>query len=282
MPRKVAANRLGKFTAKSKRKRTANATKVKYQPPTARNQRKQIMTNVRAIRNLYRVAMPQQVYCDWQYQFQGYAKVSDDGFTRTWFALPLTKFTLWTRCLRQDDNVSESSTTKIHRMSLNLRYFLGNSDYAFFNLWVVTPRKDANELDPVADIQAGSDPQSPNDFIEGPNATNARLNPAQYKVHYASYRTLTENTLGIGQPSAQASGNPMTTFAKGQCNIRCNFQVRNPNRSKPWLSLTESSLPYYRRYYMLVYIVQNAPTGTQTNTGAQFTFDQLATTISSS
>jgi len=37
--------------------------------------------------------------------------------------------------------------------------------------------------------------------------------------------------------------------------------------------------PYYDRYFLLVAIVQNAPSAVQLNGGAQFAYDQLATTI---
>ena len=55
---RVTDNALRKFTPKSKRRRTSNMTKVKYQKPTRDNQRDQIMSNAVAIKRLYKIAMP--------------------------------------------------------------------------------------------------------------------------------------------------------------------------------------------------------------------------------
>lgn len=280
--KKTTTNALGKYTARTKRKRTANATKVKFQRPTARNQRKQIMSNALAIKHLRRVCLPKQVYCDWQLTSAIFATLDAGNFTRTWGCVPLTNFPGWSQCLRQDDNVGESSTTFVRNLSLNLRYILGNSSYANFNVWIVTPRKDANDRDWPAQINSGVDPVSPTEFTESPNAFNMRLNSALFKVHFASYRTLTETTLFQAVNPNFPAGNPNTTWAKGSVNIKCNINVRQPIRSGSWRQLLYNALPYYQRYYMLVCIVQNAPADVQLNTGAQFTFDQLATTINSS
>lgn len=279
--KRVTTTRLGKFTARMKRKRTANATKIKYQAPTAKNQRKQILTNANAIRRLYRVAMPKQVYCDWQLVGQQFARLDAGNYTTTWQAFPLMSVLDWQAVLRQDDNVVESSTTMVQRLCLNLRYILGQSSWANFNVWIVTPRKDAANRDPTAEIAAGNIPVQFVDYIEGPNAFCLRLNPALYKVHFASYRTLTETTLFQSALPLAPAGNPNTTWAKGQANIRCNAKLRSPTGGDAWKSLPYMAIPYYQRYFLLVAIVQNAPQAVGVNLGAQFAFDQLATTINS-
>lgn len=279
--KRVTTTRLGKFTARTKRRRTANTTKIKYQAPTARNQRKQIMTNASAIRRLYQVAMPKQVYCDWQLVGQQFARLDAGNYTTTWQAFPLMSVLDWQACLRQDDNVVESSTTMVQRLCLNIRYILGLSSWAQFNVWIVTPRKDAANRDPTAEIAAGSNPVQFVDYIEGPNAFCLRLNPALYKVHFASYRTLTETTLFQAALPLAPAGNPNTTWAKGQANIKCNAKIRSPTGGDSWKSLPYMAQPYYSRYFLLVAIVQNAPAAVGLNGGAQFAFDQLATTINS-
>jgi hypothetical protein len=280
--RNVNTDRLGKFTARTKKKRTANTTKIRYMAPTAKNQKKQIMTNAKAITRLYKMAMPKQVYCDWQYVGQLFSELDPAGFTRTWGAFPLMSFGTWGQVLRQDDNVTESSTTYVRNLAINMRYFLQQSSWAQFNVFIVTPRRDNNNSDPPTQFAAGIFPNNPSDYVESPNAFNFRLNPAQFKVHFASYRTLTETTLFQAVQPNFPAGNPMTTFAKGQVNIPCKASIRQPSRSGSWRQLSYQSIPYYKRYFLLVCIVQNAPDGVQAGNGAQFAFDQLATTVNSS
>lgn len=281
--RKVSTAALKKFTARSKKRRVANTTRIKYQAPTARNQRKQIMTNAKSIKRLYELTLPKQVYTDWQYIGQAFSTIDPDGnFTRSWFAFPLTSFGDWTQCLRQDDNVTVSSSTMVDRMCINMRYLLGSSNYAYFNTFIVTLRKDAANCDPPLEFQQGILPTAPVDFIEGPLGTNIRLNSALYKVHYASYNTLTDNNLTEPIRPQQNSGNPFSTWRKAQANIKCKANVRNPVRSASWRQLPYQAQPYYRRYFLLVEITQQANQGTQADTGAQFAFDQLATCVNSS
>jgi len=282
-PRPVTTSRLGKFTARGKRRRTANTTRIKYQAPNARNQRKQIMTNATSIKRLFQLTLPKQVYTDWQYVGQAFSAVDAGGaFTRTWAAFPLMSFGDWGRCLRQDDNVGESSTTLVERLCINMRYILGNSNYAYFNVFVITLRKDAANRDPPAEFAAGNFPNDPQDFIEGPLGCNIRLNSALYKVHHATYHTLTDNNLTEPVVDAQTAGNPFSTWRKGQVNIKCKTNIRNPVRSTSWTQLPYMAVPYYKRYFILVNIVQQANAGTQADTAAQFAFDQLATCINSS
>lgn len=280
--RKTTANALSKFTARTKRKRTGNATKVKYQRPTAQNQRRQILSNAVAIKRLAARTLPKQIYCDWQYASALFATLDAGNFTRTWGCFPLTDFTQFGQVLRQDQNVLVSSTTFVRNLGLNLRYILGLSSYAQFNVWIVTPRRDAADRDWPAQIASGLDPISPTEYVEGPNAFNMRLNPALFKVHFASYRTLTETTLFQGSLPLAPAGNPLTTFAKGGVNIKCKINARAPVRGQTWRELPYMALPYYQRYFLLVSIVQNAPEAVQLNAGAQFNFDQVATTINAS
>lgn len=280
--RSVSTAALKKYTARSKRRRTANTTRIRYQAPTARNQRKQIMTNAKSIKRLYELTLPKQVYTDWQYVGQAFADVDAGGaFTRTWAAFPLMGFGAWGNCLRQDVNVAQSSSTLVQRLQINMRYILGNSNYAYFNVFVVTLRKDAANRDPPAEFAAGSFPNDPADFIEGPLGCNIRLNSALYKVHFASYHTLTDNNLTSPVIADQTSGNPFSTWRKGQVNIQCKANIRNPVRSSRWTQLPYMAVPHYKRYFILCNIVQQADAGVQADTAAQFAFDQLATCVNS-
>lgn len=274
---------LRKYTAKKKKARTATTTMVKYQKPTARNQRKQIMRNARDIKRMYKAVMGNRVFCDWQYVGQLNSAIDPTGFARTWACFPLTDFSGWGAVMRRDDNVAESSTTYVRNMQLNFRYQLKASSWAQYNVFIVTPRKDAANNDVPTRIKNNDFPQAGVEYIEGPDAFNFRLNPAIFKVHFASYRTLTETTLFL--PAQQPAGNPFTTFAKGQANVKCGINVRIPvniGAASSWRDLPYMQQAYYKRYFLLVCIVSNQNAGVTPANTAEFTFDQLATTVNDS
>lgn len=277
---RTTRNPLREYTAKSKRKRTGNVTKVRYQRPTARNQQRQIMTNARMVSKLYKAAMTKRVFCDWQATGTFVAQPPDpQGFNRDWFCLPLTDFSQWGACLRQDANVTEGSSTYIQRMQLNMRYFLRGASYANFNVFIVTPRKDAANNDVPSRFAAQNFPTPGVEYIEGPDAYNFRLNPAVFKVHYASYKTLTNNSLQLEASAVTVGANPFTSMAKDQANIKCGINVRMPVLGASWTTVPYMQQAYYKRYFMLVCIVSDAPPNLTPLGTAKFTFDQLATTV---
>lgn len=276
-------NPLREYTAKRKPRRTANVTKIRYQRPTARHQQKQILANARVISRLNKAVFGNRVYCDWRYQGQMFTTLDDGNITKTWFCVPLTNFPAWDAVLRADQNVVVSSTTYVQRMQLNLRLFLQQSDYAFFNIFVVTLRKDQSSRDTPAAIAAGQNPVNNVDYIASPEGANIRLNSAVWKVHYAKYRTLTESTLLEAVPSPPlVQGNPYTTYGKAQVNIPLKMKVRNPTSGTPWKNLNYNNLPYYQRYQLLVEIQQGASSDVQLNLGARLDWDALFTSINDS
>lgn len=281
MPRATRANGLRVYTGKSKRRRTNNATKVRWQRPTARNQQKQILHNARVINRLNKAVFGNRVYCDWHDFGNMFTDVAGSpAFTRTWFCVPLVNPPVWNACLRADQNVVASSTTFVQRLQLNLRMALQRSNYAFFNIFVVTLRKDQNARDTPVDISNGQNPVLDTDYIEGPTGSNIRLNPAIWKVHYAKYLTLTETTLGEAAPSPPlTAGNPDSTWAKAQVNLPVKFKIRKPQNGEPWKNLPYMNLPYYQRYQLLVQVLQQAPQGVVQNTGARVDWDLLGVTI---
>lgn len=236
------------------------------------------MANARLVSKLYRASMLKKVYCDWQFvgQFRA-AEPDPTGFNRDWFCAPLTDFSQWGPVLRRDQNVSESSTTFVQRMVINMRYQLKSASWAQFNVFIVTPRKDAAANDVPVRIAAGQPPTDGIEYVEGPDAFNFRLNPAVFKVHYASYKTLTQSTLFL--PADQPAGNPFSTWDKGQATVKCGINVRMPILGQPWTDLPYMQQGYSKRYYMLCCIVSDANASVGLGQTAEFTFDSLATTI---
>lgn len=286
----VKTTTLKKYTNKRKKGRTANTTKIKYQRPTAGNQKTQIMRNAQAIKKMYKVVMNKQVYCDWQYVGQARSQGYDPaGFSKEWFCFPLTDYNNWAQVMRRDDNVIDGSSTFIRNMSINMRFNLLKSNYCQYNVFIVTSRRDASNVDWPVRIALGPVPGGypalGEDYIEGPNAWNMRLNPALFKVHYAQYKTLTETTLTLN--AQQPAGNPWTTWAKAQVSIPCKINVRKPSTAvatvqpKPWTTVPYMNQPFNKRYFMLVCMVSTHNAGVGFGSACEFTFDSLATTINS-
>lgn len=270
-----ALNKAGTHTSR-KRRRTSTVTKAKYQAPTARNQRKQIISNAKAVAYLNKIVRANRIWCDWQYFGDHFAKIDPAGnYTAGWGAFALTDFSLWNPVLRTDDNVSDSSTTFVKRMQINMRYSLNASNLAQFSVFIVTLRRTSADYDPLT-----AAPATPTDYIVNSQDYNVRLNPAVFKVHYARQLTLTNNAFNSPIVAAETAGNPNTTWAKGQVNLQPKMKVRAPTGPTPkWKTLTAPEVPYYQRYFLLIYINQSSASGLDPNTGARLQFDQLSTTI---
>lgn len=275
MPR-IGLRRNTKYKAKGRRRRASTITKARYQAPTARNQKKQILSNAFAIRMLNRLRPP-TIYCDWQFQGTEFATVDPAGdFTITKGLVPLTDFGSWNPVMRIDDNVQDSSTTMITRIMINMRYTLQSASYSFMSIFVVTLRKDSANLVPTA---AALIPRI--HYIENTLDGNVRLNPAVFKVHFARYVTLTCNNL-LSAPFNAASptrlaGNPYSTWKKGQITLKMRAKIRNPVGEK-WTGLTPVDLPRSQRFYMLTFQTSQGNT-TETNTWSRVDYDVLCTTI---
>jgi hypothetical protein len=95
--------------------------KAKWQAPTAKNQKRQIMGNAKDIRRL-RSLMPQPVYCDWQYTEQILGGISADGNPVLEIqSYVLTDFSKWGDVLRISPSVSDAVATHIIRFTLDMR-----------------------------------------------------------------------------------------------------------------------------------------------------------------
>lgn len=274
------AGTLQKAVSQPKRRRTSNVTKVRFQRPTAKNQRRQIMSNARRLNTLSRIVYQSRVYCDWQAFDTMFANWDTGGnYSKTWGAWALSDFPSWNAVLRKDDNVLESSSTFLKRLQINFRYYLDAASYAQFNIFVVTLRKDAAAYNPVTNIAGGVFPVDGTDYVAGPSDFNIRLNPAKFKVHFARQITLTENTLLQDPLQARSAGNPYSTWKKGQFTMPVNSTYRVPaGTGNTWRNIPYTSQPYYQRYFLLALCVSgNAATAA---TGqAKFQWDSLATTI---
>ena len=259
MPR-VTFNRLSKKKSHVRKRRTGVVTRAKFQKPTARNQKRQIMGNALAIRAIKRL-MPPPVYTDWQYSGVFRANSPDASFSTTLVTAQMMSPSngagdaFWQPVMRQDVNVTESSSTKVLRLQTNLRYRLNDSNWCQFTVFVVSIRRDAaNRVINEAGLVQGQD------YITNlGDSFNVRLNPAVFKVHYVRNVSLTKNSwldpaASVG--GATFAGNPMTTFAKGQVNMKLGYYIRQPTQGFSWTAMDQSQFPPGQRLFLMAFMVQ--------------------------
>jgi len=267
------ANALGKAGTKrrSTRRRTSTSTKVRFQAPTARNQRRQIGANARDVAYLKKMVKDSRIWCDFQYKGDSYAVIDPAGnFTTSWSVVPL---------MRTDNIVERISSTYVSRMQLNLRYALQQSDYAQISLFIVTLRQQSASYNPEAVA-----PIANQDYILNNGDFNVRLNPSVWKCHYSRQVTMMANTYLEPSVPGTTAGDPKTTFNKGQINLKPKIKARAPFQGglqSAWKNLDISQLPFYQRYYLIIHFNQRSAAGQGLQTGARVAWDLLATTINS-
>lgn len=276
----VRKNPLRSFTLKGRRKRASLATRAKYQRPSAKNQKRQIVSLAKQVAKNTAHINSQKVFTDFQWgDLQAPSKgIVQAMSTGTWYAWPLTDFSRWGPVLRTDSNVMESSKTYCVRCQLNVRCNIGDvSQLAYVNVFVVTPRKDAIDSITLQPPTIGQMQQlvQGTQFIESNQneGANVRLNTSQFKVHAAKYITLTPNAPTEPLPQGQSVGNPFATWRKWQWNIPLKFSVRMPV-NRPWHNIPLDDMAYYQRFYLLAYATHIGGT-----TGPLLYADSLTTCI---
>lgn len=251
--------------------------KIRYQAPTARNQRSQIMANARFIAKHCNQIRKHRVWTDWQ-------NMNEAVFTTgEWNSFRLTDFSTWNPVLRQDPGVNRiQSHTFVDRLVINMRVSLYAAQSSVVSVFIVSPRKSFANRDPVI-----LPPELTAEYIYPVNnpGYNVRINSNVWKVHAVKYMTLTTNGLdnppGGGTP--EIAGNPFTTYRKWQVTIPCKFGVTCPIQPSvgvdTWKDTAFDMLPYYNRYFIMVY--NQTVQGTGSADSPFFTFDSLATCINS-
>lgn len=277
MPR-TSYNRLSKKKSTKRRGSTSTLTMAKYRPKTTAANRSLIKSNAYAIRTLKRLVGP-PVLCDWQFGGTLFSDVDDTGAgnqTLNLAASSLMSPAGWLPRLRQDINVAESSSTRVLRCQLNLRYTLNGSNRTQMTVFVVTFRRQAANRD-IPSMQSGDD------YIQSVTQDmNVRLNPAVFKVHYARNVSMTTGAW-LQKPYVNAQGTrlapePTTTFTKGQVNLKLNLNLRQPITTDSWKDMSVDQLSPQSRYYLLCFY-NTQGTNSLAQSGARLDFDALYTTM---
>jgi len=259
----------------TKRKYGKTVAKARYGSTSPAAQQRLILSNAKAIRSMQRMQQP-SVYCDWQLGGQ-FSAIGDEAgnFTQSVLAQDLMQTGAWLAVMRKDTNVAESSATLVKRLQLNMRMDLNGANYAQFSIFVVSLRDNAASLIPTSTSLTKSV-----DYIDSVQDFNVRLNPANFKIHFQKYVSLTAG--GWLQPQTIAGGetffgDPGTTFAKCQADMAPNVDLRNPTNTR-WDQLTSFQLKPADRRYLLVFITQQAPANPAPDVPS-LTYDLLCTTV---
>lgn len=85
--------------------RRSSLTKTRYQPPTARNQKRQILSNQSAIKRLQRTTRRHMIYTDWQ------LLTTIQPINNSWTVQWLCNFPQWASVLRGDQGVTRGTHT---------------------------------------------------------------------------------------------------------------------------------------------------------------------------
>lgn len=272
MPR-VTFNSQRKRKSSAKRRRTSNVTRIKYGKTSAGAQKRQIMSNAVAIARVKKM-LPPPVYSDWQLRGEMRSVPDTTGFSLSYSTVPLMDPNSWQNVLRQDPNVANAVTTKLLRMSINFRYVLRQSQRAQMSLFIVTLRKDAVNKN-IGGLIDGED------YVRGFEGYQVRLNPSVFKVHYARDVSLSANgwdTQPFSAGGLTLTSNSYFTFKKGQVNLKCNHQIREPTGIQPWKDMTIDNFGYYQKYWLLCFFYQFAPLVTDVSAVASVEYDALMTT----
>lgn len=242
-------------------------TRAKLARPTARNQKKQIVSLAKTVARNSKYLRQQRVYTDYQWGQPTARGIQGALNDQLWYGWGLTNVSQWQPCLRQDTNTAQSSRTYALRMQLNMRVNLGDvTQLCYMNIFIVSLRSDATDALTLTDNVGGMNQLITDiDFIQNDTneGANLRLNSGKFKVHACKYITLVPNTAQAPVPANASAGNPYSTWRKWQWNIPLKFSIRMP-ANRPWGNVLFEDMPHYEKLYLLAYSSQ-FPADTQPN-----------------
>lgn len=228
-----------------RRRRGSLPSRIRYQRPSARNQRSQIRSLARmAIRNS-KILKAAQSHTDW------YQNFNNLNVTGLWFAQELMSPVDWTAGNRQDADVLVSQNVYLRNMVLEwyANSFTKNQATQV-EVFVVTIRSSAANWVPGAGPAGVLTPGQ--DFEEMGSGNAVSLNSGIFKVHYNKMFQLfpRDNPEGLPQEVLDFSGNPFSTYRRGKVNLSLRYKVRSP-AGLTWKNLGMQALPPSQRMYLL-------------------------------
>lgn len=234
-----------------RRRRASVRTRIRYQRPSARNQRQQLSAIAKVALRNERILRTSKVYTDW------FLQASTQNVTGLWFVTPLMSIKDWLPSLRQDVNAKKSQAAYLRNMSLE---WFASSDYknqaTQFQVFVVSLRRDSSNWQP----RVGPDGQLLNgeDYREMGGSNAPVLNSSVFKVHYSKeFRLFPRNNPTAADPTVlDYSGDPFSTYRRGRINLRLGMKVRSAV-NQAWKDLVMDALPPNQRLYLCYRGVSN-------------------------
>lgn len=248
-----------------KRRRSNLGARVRYQRPTAGNQKRQIQSLARLAMRSSRILRAHRIFQDWTVNSTLSLAVPGQ-----WAVRPLMDPINWNACLRQD--LTPLTQSGCYVRELQLEYFLANGTKlppSTISLFVVTLRRNQN--------WDGSTFNLNDEFIPMGEGSQPILNSGIFSVKWArtfQIFNLLQDTVGTGG-NQLPSGQPTSSYKKGKTTIRINTTLRSPSDAS-WKQLGIEDMPYYNKMYLLAYFQNEDPSSV---TAAQVTYGYKVTTI---
>ena len=248
-----------------RRRRSSISSRIRYQRPNGRNQKRQIQTLARMAMRSSRILNAHRQYQDW---------TRNSGVTLdingAWKIENLMDINGWTACLRRDLTPLTQSGCFLREMQFS--YFLANDTKqasSTISMFLVTLRNQQN--------WDGSTMALNDQYCVQGIGSQPILNSAIFKVHWARthqiFPTLQE-TVGTGG-NLLPTGNPYAQYSKGKTTLKLNFALRSPSELS-WFQLSQENMPYYQDLRLLVFFQCS---DTDANRSAQISYGTKYTTI---
>lgn len=240
-----------------------SVAKIKYSRPTARNQKRQILSNKSQITKLAKIVRQQRVYTDW------FLTSNNIIPTSSWFIQPLTNPGDWRPALRTSLTVTDSVSTTLLSTQIYFAVYNNGPASAQCNVYLVSPAHESADRNPFVE-----GPIEKTEFMASNDGSQCiTLNRDVFKIrHHKSFLLTTVNP-GEGLPAAPVlnfPGDPRTCYKKWSTSYRTNFRLMAPTGlvdpggqylPQKWRSMQIEQLPYHRRVYFMIHVVTANPGG---------------------
>ena len=247
--RRLHAN---KYARRGHRHRRSTYTKAARQRPTARNQRRQIMANARAVGKLTHRVNSLKVWSDWA--LTNNTQLS----TGTWFVQPLNNYGDWASWGRANVNTNEAKKTFWQSAKIYFGLYMIDNLPTVINIFIVTPAHESANRDPFV-----SGPQVYRDYVQSEDGCNIYLNRDVFRVISQKSILLSNVNPTVITTQPTIAGNPNTCWARYSTSYKTHFPVRQALGDmdaggvyipRTWRSKLIDSEPYYRRFYFMVQV----------------------------
>ena len=232
---------------------------MKYQRPTAHNQKRQILKNTRAVTRLAKVVKDTQIYTDWQYTKE-YTIAPG-----SWLCDGLMNCPDWTQWGRTSEPSKDSASAWLQRYMCYFGVYTTGPSVTRVHIFLVTPTREQASRDPrpVA-AGGGGSPVVYKEFVSSNDGAMCMyLNQDVFRIHAHRVMQLTVEQPGAAPPAnpPDAPGNPYTTYKhlyiRSKSGVRIRYPVGVLNQGTydgvPWAKTPQEYHPYSQKMFLMMY-----------------------------